>query len=112
MSLTQSQIEKKLTNENLDELLRLWWAEQGAEEKRRDLDLMAAAIPFAQHATLRVLDLCCGPGDVGRAIRARYPNAQIDCVDRDVFLISMCIGINWREGVPGQHLVRDLWDTN
>lgn len=111
MSLTETQIEKKLTNENLDELLRLWRAEQGTE-KRRDLDLMAAAIPFPQDAALRVLDLCCGPGDVGRAIRARYPNSQIDCVDRDVFLISMCIGINRREGVPGQILVRDLWDTN
>ena len=111
MSLTQSQIEKKLTNEVLDELLHLWWAEQGAE-KRRDLDLMAAAVPFPQEATLRVLDLCCGPGDVGRAIRARYPNSQIDCIDRDVFLISMCIGMNRREGVRGQILVRDLRDTN
>ena len=111
MSLTQSQIEKKLTNEALDELLHLWWSEQG-KEKRRDLDLMAAAIPFPQDATLRVLNLCCGPGDVGRAIRTRYPNSQIDCVDRDVFLISMCIGMNRREGVPGQNLVRDLWDSN
>jgi len=111
ISPTQSQIEKKLTNEVLDELLRLWWTEQGAE-KRRDLDLMAAAIPFPQGTTLRVLDLCCGPGDVGRAVRARYPNSQIDCVDRDVFLISMCIGMNRREGVPGQNFVRDLWDSN
>jgi SAM-dependent methyltransferase len=110
MSLTQSQIEKKLTNEDLDELLHLWWTEQGAE-KRRDLDLMAAAIPFRPDATLRVLDLCCGPGDVGRAIQARYPNSQIDCVDRDVFLISMCIGMNRRAGVSGQNFVRDLWDT-
>lgn len=111
MSLTQSQIEKKLTNEALDELLHLYWTEQGAE-KRRDLDLMAAAISFPQDATLRVLDLCCGPGDVGRAIRARYRNSQIDCVDRDVFLISMCVGMNRREGVPGQNFVRDLWDSN
>ena len=111
MSLTQSQIERNLTDEDLDELLHLWWTEQGAE-KRRDLDLMAAAIPFSMDATLRVLDLCCGPGDVGRAIRARYPNSQINCVDRDVFLISMCIGMNRREGVPGQNFVRDLWDTN
>src|SRR5271167_2561536 len=111
MPLTQSQIEKKLTDEDLDELLRLWWAEQGAE-KRRDLDLMAAAIPFPHDAALRVLDLCCGPGDLGRSIRARYPNSQIDCVDRDIFLISMCIGTNRREGVPGNSFVRDLWDPN
>ncbi len=55
MSLTQSQIEKKLSDENLDELLDLWRTEQGAE-KRRDLDLMAAAIPFSTDAILRVLD--------------------------------------------------------
>jgi hypothetical protein len=45
MSLTQNQIEKKLTNNVLSELWHLWWTEQGAE-KRRDLDLMASAIPF------------------------------------------------------------------
>ena len=111
MSLTQSQIEKKLTNEILDELLRLYWTEQG-KEKLRDLDIMSAAIPFPRDAALRVLDLCCGPGDVGRAIRACYPKSQIDCVDRDVFLISMCIAMNRRQGVPGQILVRDLWDAN
>jgi len=44
MSLTQSQIESKLSNDNLDELLELWRTEQGAE-KRRDLDLMVAAVP-------------------------------------------------------------------
>ena len=109
--LTQSEIEKKLGNAELDELLRLWWAEQGAE-KRRDLDLMASAIPFPTDAALRVLDLCCGPGDVGRTIRARYPNSQIDCVDRDIFLISMCIGINRREGVAGETFVRNLMDAD
>lgn len=109
--LTQSQIEKKLRNEDLDELLRLWWTEQGAE-KRRDLDLIASAIPFPKDASLRVLDLCCGPGDVGRAIHARYPKSRIDCVDRDVFLISICIGMNRREGIPGQNYVSDLLDAN
>jgi SAM-dependent methyltransferase len=111
MSLTQSQIETKLSNQNLDELLDLWRTEQGAE-KRRDLDLMAAAIPFSKDATLRVLDLCCGPGDVGRAVHARYPKSQIDCLDRDVFLISICISTNRREGVPGQSFVRDLWEAD
>jgi SAM-dependent methyltransferase len=111
MALTQRQIESKLTSDNLDELLELWRAEQGAE-KSRDLDLMAAAIPFPEDAALRVLDLCCGPGDVGRAVHARYPKARIDCVDRDVFLISMCIAANRREGIPGEHLIRDLWNAD
>ena len=33
MSLTQSQIEQKISNENLDELLDLWRTEQGAEKR-------------------------------------------------------------------------------
>src|SRR5579872_5904495 len=86
--LTQREIQEKLSNEDLDELLRLWWTEQGAE-KRRDLDLIASVIPFSTEAPLRVLDLGCGPGDVARAIYARFPRSRIDCVDRDAFLISI-----------------------
>lgn len=105
--LSLNEIQRKLSNDNLDELLRLWWAEQG-DAKKRDLDLIAAALPFSPQKALRVLDLCCGPGDVGRAIRSRFPKARIDCVDRDVFLIAICIGVNRREGISGQTLVRDL----
>ena len=111
MSLTQSQIEKKLSNEILNELLDLWRTEQGAE-KRRDLDLMAAAIPFPKDSSLRILDLCCGPGDVGRAVHARYPKSKIDFLDRDVFLISMCLSTNRREDVSGQSFVGDLWEAD
>src|SRR5256886_4912458 len=84
--LTETQIAKKLSSENLDELLQLWRTEQGVA-KRRDLELMAAAIPFPTDATLRVLDLCCGPGDDGRGLWGRYRNSPIDYVDRDVLLI-------------------------
>lgn len=93
--LSLGQIQEKLGNENLDELLRLWWAEQGTA-KRRDLELMATVLPFSADESLRVLDMCCGPGDVGRVIRSRFPNACIDCVDRDLFLLSICIGVNRR----------------
>jgi SAM-dependent methyltransferase len=109
--LTQSQIEGTLSNENLDELLHLWWTEQGAA-KKRDLELMSTALPFSPEQGLRVLDLCCGPGDVGRTIRSRFPNSRIDCVDRDLFLISICMRVNRREGVPGQTFVRDMWNTD
>jgi len=105
--LTQSQIAEKLSAENLDELLQLWWTEQGAA-KLRDLELMAAALPFPTDANLRVLDLWRGPGDVGRFMRARYRNSRIDCVDRDVFLMSICIGVNRREGGCAHNFVRDL----
>jgi SAM-dependent methyltransferase len=111
LPLTETQIAEKLSSENLDELLQLWRTEQGVA-KRRDLELMAAALPFQTDANLRVLDMCCGPGDVGRSIWDRYRNARIDCVDRDVFLISICNGINRREGVPAENFVRDLWNTD
>ena len=105
--LPLDEIQSKLNNDDLDELLRLWWAEQGVP-KRRDLELIAAALPFSRQQRLRVLDLCCGPGDVGRAIRSGFPNSRIDCVDRDVFLMAICTKINRREGIPGQSFVRDL----
>ncbi|MBV9332065.1 MAG: hypothetical protein JOZ55_10975, partial [Alphaproteobacteria bacterium] len=44
---------------HLDELLALWWTEQGPD-KPRDLELVASVIPFPRDAKLRVLDLCCG----------------------------------------------------
>lgn len=109
--LTETQIAEKLSSENLDELLQLWRTEQGVA-KRRDLELMAAALPFQTDANLRVLDMCCGPGDVGRSIWDRYRNARIDCVDRDVLLISICNGINRREGVSAENFVRDLLNTD
>ncbi len=109
--LTQTQIADRLRNEDLDELLELWQAEQGAE-KRRDLELLATALQFPADQNLLVLDLCCGPGDVGRAIRSRFSNSRIDCVDRDLFLLSICTAVNRREGVPGQTYVRDLWNAD
>jgi len=105
--LSLDQIQRKLSNDNLDELLQLWWAEQGGA-KKRDLELIATALPFSPQQRLRVLDLCCGPGDVGRALWSRFPKSRIDCVDRDVFLISICIGVNRREGISGRSFVRDL----
>src|SRR5215470_8223521 len=109
--LTETQIAKKLSSENLDELLQLWWTEQGVA-KRRDIELMAAALPFPTDANLRVLDMCCGPGDVGRSIWRRYRNSRMDCVDRDVFLISICDGINRRDGICAENFVRDLWNSD
>jgi SAM-dependent methyltransferase len=94
--------------------LALWCAEQGAS-KPRDLELIASVLPFPRDEEIHVLDLCCGPGDVGRAIRREYTKAQIDGVDRDPFLTTICIGVNRREHIPGKAVVRDLevdgWDA-
>src|SRR4030095_7106957 len=37
-----------------------------------------------------------------------YPNAQIDCIDRDPFLTSICRAANRRDRIPGKLVVRDL----
>ncbi|HJZ80393.1 MAG TPA: class I SAM-dependent methyltransferase [Pyrinomonadaceae bacterium] len=104
--ISRSEIDSRI-NGHIDELLELWWAEQGAT-KPKDLDLIASAMPFPRGQAIRALDLCCGPGDVGRAIRQIYPQAQIDFIDRDPFLASICAAVNQRDGIPGRVVVRDL----
>jgi tRNA1(Val) A37 N6-methylase TrmN6 len=97
--ISQDAIDARIAG-HLDELLALWQAEQ-SEAKSRDLDLIAAALPLAANQPLRILDLCCGPGDVGRAVQRRFLSAHVDGVDRDPFLTSICRGVNgreWREG--------------
>jgi len=106
--ISQDEIAARISS-HLDELLELWWAEQGAS-KPKDLELIALAIPFPRSQAIRALDLCCGPGDVGRAIRRIFPMAQIDCIDRDPFLMSVCRAVNQRDRIPGRVVVRDLQD--
>src|SRR5262245_40717743 len=105
-SIPQAEIDARIAG-HIEELLELWWAEQGVS-KPHDLELIASVIPLPRDQAIRVLDLCCGPGDVGRAIRHAYPNAHVDCVDRDPFLASICAAVNRRERVPGKLVVRDL----
>jgi SAM-dependent methyltransferase len=109
--LSQAEIAGKLRDQNLDEWLQLWSATQGAS-KRVCLELMAAALSFAADESLLVLDICCGPGDVGREIRSRFPKARVDCVDRDLFLLSLCTAFNRREGIPGDAYIRDMWKAD
>ncbi|MGH9480701.1 MAG: class I SAM-dependent methyltransferase [Terriglobales bacterium] len=106
-AITEAQIAEELRSEDLDEWLRLWRTEQGPA-KPGSLELMAAAIPFAPDKNLHVLDLGCGPGDAGRVIASRFPNARTDFVDRDLFFISLCAAVNQRDGIHGRTLVRDL----
>ena len=108
--ISQAEIDARIRG-HADELLELWWAEQGAS-KPRDLELIARALPFPRSEAIRVLDLCCGPGDVGRAIRRIYPKAHIDFIDRDPFLTSICRAVNDRNLIPGKLVVRDLNDAS
>src|SRR5262249_47418555 len=95
-----------------EELLHLWRAEQGGPAKERDLQIVSSALPFPRNQALRTIDLCCGPGDLGRAIRQNYPNAQIDYIDRDPLLLSICRGFNARAGMPGTYHQLDLNDES
>ncbi len=104
--ISHAEIDARLHG-HIDELLQLWWAEQGAG-KPRDLELIAGTIPFPRDQAIRALDLCCGPGDVGRAIRRVYPAAQVDFIDRDAFFTAICAAVNRHEGVAGTLVVRDL----
>ena len=106
--ISQAEIDARI-GPHIDELLALWWAEQGAS-KPADLDLIALAVPFPRDQAIRVLDLCCGPGDVGRTIQRIYPNTHVDCIDRDPFLTSICRTANQRDRIPGRVVVRDLND--
>lgn len=106
--ISQAEIDARI-HDHIDALLELWWAEQGAS-KANDLRLIASAIPLPRNQAIRALDLCCGPGDAGRAIRHAYPAARIDCIDRDPFLTSICRAVNQRDGIPGTLVVKDLND--
>jgi SAM-dependent methyltransferase len=104
---TQAEIEEKLRGEDLSSWLDLWHAEQGPA-KPAALQLITAAIPFPVDRSVRVLDVGCGAGDAGRAIHSRFPHARIDFVDRNEFFVSLCDGINRRDGNGGRTWVRDL----
>ena len=107
--ISQAELDARLSG-HIDELLELWWAEQGAP-KASELELIARAIPVPRDQPIRVLDLCSGPGDVGRAIRRIYPHAGIDCLDRDPFLLSICAAVNQRAGLPGRVVRKDLTEA-
>jgi trans-aconitate 2-methyltransferase len=108
--ISQDEIDARIAA-HFDELLALWQAEQG-EAKARDLELIAAVLPLAGDQPLRILDLCCGPGDVGRAVQRRFPNAHVDGVDRDPFLTSICRRVNGQSGAKSETFVRDLEDVD
>ena len=110
--LSQTQIEDKLRTENLDEWLELWWISQGGEPRHRRLRLIAEVLPFERDSEIAVLDMCCGPGDLGRFVRTRFSKVRIDCVDRDPFLLALCAALNRRQGIPVKTFVRDLWDAS
>jgi tRNA (cmo5U34)-methyltransferase len=48
---------------------------------REMISAVLMALPFADAAPIRVLDLGCGTGAVGHSVAARYPRARLTCLD-------------------------------
>lgn len=109
--IDQSELDARI-RDHTEELLRLWWAEQGGAAKDRDLQIVSCSIPFPQQRVLRTIDLGCGPGDLGRAIAGAYPAARVDFVDRDPLLLSICRQVNQHAALPGTYRQLDLSDES
>jgi tRNA (cmo5U34)-methyltransferase len=50
---------------------------------------MINAIPFDDSQPIRVLDLGCGTGNISKAVKERFPNAMISCIDIAENMIQM-----------------------
>ena len=55
----------------------------------RMVESLVLAIPFADAAPVRVLDLGCGTGTVARRALERFPNAIVTCLDLAENMIAM-----------------------
>jgi tRNA (cmo5U34)-methyltransferase len=45
------------------------------------IDSMISTIPFNSSDQIKVLDLGCGTGNVSQAVKEKFPNAKISCID-------------------------------
>ena len=100
---------ERFRSEDVEEWLELWRTSQGGEPRDDRIVLLAAAVPFAPSRPIDVLDLLCGPGDVGRAMLRRFAAARLDGVDRDPLLLALGDEVNRRRGVPARARLGDLW---
>ena len=109
---SRAELEALFRNEDVEDWLRLWWVSQGGDARNRRFELIASVLPCDPGEAVGVLDLCCGPGDLGRAVRARFPEARLDCVDRDPFLLAFGGELNRRRGIAARVFERDGWDPD
>ena len=50
---------------------------------------VSLAIPFNIEESIKVLDLGCGSGNISKAVKERFPQAKITCVDIEENMIEM-----------------------
>jgi trans-aconitate methyltransferase len=108
----RSVIERSLRDQDVEEWLALWWVSQGGDVRNRRFDLISAILPFDRAQPIDVLDMCCGPGDLGRSIQRRFGRARLDCVDRDRFLLALGAELNRRRGIATRVFECDGWDPD
>jgi len=53
------------------------------------IDSLIASLPFNTINSIKVLDLGCGTGNVSLAVKKRFPNSRITCVDLAENMIEM-----------------------
>ncbi len=105
-------IDQLLGQSNSQAWLDLWHAGQGGDNWNVKHRRVAAAIHYPRSKFIRALDLCSGPGDLGRAIRIQYEHAELDFLDSDYFLLELAKKINEMVGVPGRYFLRDCWQSS
>lgn len=111
MTATAERIDDVVARLDLDDWLARWRDMQGADDRRQHMECVASLLPFPRDAAIDVLDLCCGPGDLGRTVRARFPNARVDFADRDPFLLGLCRAVEARLGASSRVVHANLWDA-
>jgi SAM-dependent methyltransferase len=83
---------------------------QGGPAHMRRLGALARALVKSGAPVRRILDLRCGPGDLGRTLGLLEPGSEVDFVDPDPFSLAVCARINRRRRVRGRLIQSDPWD--
>jgi tRNA (cmo5U34)-methyltransferase len=56
---------------------------------REMITSLVTAIPFDTSKPIKVLDLGCGTGNISKAVKERFPNSRITCIDLAENMIEM-----------------------
>jgi tRNA (cmo5U34)-methyltransferase len=58
-------------------------------EYRSMIKYLISSIPFYESKPIKVLDLGCGTGNITAAVKKRYPNARVTCIDLAEHMIEL-----------------------
>lgn len=72
------------------------------------IEAMVDVIPFNNSEAIKVIDLGCGTGTIAEAIKKRFPNAQITCLDFSSNMIEMA-KIKLEQFTDVNYIIADLY---